>query len=149
MTEGSVRHVGDKRAMPLRMTRRFRFRAALTLAVVYAFCILAPHAALAFTGATSAAPCLTEAQGLAHVHHVAANTHVHADGTAHEHGDKNRHSDGKAQHGNCCGMFCVTALATDPGVVLVVPELGTPSLVALETGLPSRGPERINRPPIV
>lgn len=135
--------------MPLRMTRRFRFRAALALAVLYVFCILAPHAALAFTGAASAAPCLTETEGLAHVHHAAANTHVHANGTVHEHGDKSRHSDGKAEHGNCCGMFCVTALANDPGVVLVVPELGTPPQVVLMDGLPSRGPDRIDRPPIV
>lgn len=132
------------------MTRQFRFKAALALAALYAFCILAPHAALAFTNAANAAPCLGETHGLAHVHHAAANTHVHADGTAHEHdGGKHQHSDGKAQHANCCGLFCVTALANDPGVVLVVPELGTPAQIALVDGLPSRGPERINRPPIV
>lgn len=130
--------------------RQFRFKAALALAALYAFCILAPHAALAFTHAANALPCLGESQGLAHVHKAATTTHVHADGTTHEHkGGKTQHSDGKAQDANCCGLFCVTALTNDPGVVLVVPELGTPSLVALARAPPSRGPERINRPPIV
>lgn len=130
--------------------RQFRFAAAVTLAALYAFCILAPHAALALTNAPKAAPCLGETHGLTHVHKAAANTHVHADGTSHDHhGGKSQHSNGKAQDANCCGLFCVPALTNDPGVVLVVPELGTPPRIALESGLPSRGPERINRPPIV
>src|SRR3954462_78833 len=91
--------------------RTSRWRAAVALAALYALCVLAPHAALAFTHA--AAHCLTEPHGAAHVHApVKPARHVHADDTEHDHhgGAPDKPSDGKSVSGNCCGLFCVSAL---------------------------------------
>ena len=53
------------------LRRRFRVRAALGIAALYAFCVLAPHAALALGHA--GAHCLTEEQSTAaHVHKAKA-----------------------------------------------------------------------------
>ena len=54
--------------MLTRLTRTFRIRAAITLAVAYALCVVAPSAALAFADGPSAAHCLTDSMGPAHVH---------------------------------------------------------------------------------
>jgi len=135
------------------LTKRIRFRAAIAVAALYAFCVLAPHAALALTQA--AAHCLTEPHGAAHVHQeqAAATSHVHADGVAHVHSDTgtpHNHSDadGRDHGGNCCGLFCVTALTHEPTPALSEPLAA--SLVGLDEfdQLAGRGPDRINRPPI-
>ena len=127
-------------------------RAAVALAALYGFCVLAPHAAFAF--AQVAAHCLTE-PGVAHVHPEPVKTaqHVHADGAEHDHhgsGAAPEHSgdEGRSHGGNCCGLFCVTALPHEPVPALSVP----PAARLVEPGaldhLTGRGPDRINRPPI-
>ena len=118
-----------------RLTRRFRFNAALALAALYASCVIAPHAALALTDA--AAHCLTEPHGSSHVHRAQAETrvHVHADGTAHTHGDTAPHKQkdvDKDHGGTCCGLFCVTALAHEPALTLSAPLAA--SLIGPATG---------------
>lgn len=130
-------------------TTRFRLRAALMLAALYAFCVLGPAAALAFTHA--AMHCLTE-QRPAHVHgKAAANPHVHADSADHQHHDDGaaqEHSDaGKAANGNCCGLFCVTALPHEPGFAPLAPPVTGPAIAALVDTLDGRGPDRIRKPP--
>jgi hypothetical protein len=133
---------------------RFRFKAALALAALYAFCVLAPYAAFAFAAADAVAHCLKQAHGPAHVHeHGGATKHVHADGTAHEHGTGGAaHDDAdsteKAVNGNCCGLFCLTALADAVPPALSVPALSIALEAAAAPGLASRSPDRINRPPI-
>lgn len=132
------------------LSKRFRMKAALALAVLYAACVVAPHAALAITQV--AAHCLTEPQGAAHVHGPAkAAKHVHADGAEHDHGGAvpDEHSDaGGKSSGQCCGVFCVTALPHEP-----VPTLAA-SMIARRIGpgafylLIGHEPDRINRPPI-
>ncbi|HKS63035.1 MAG TPA: hypothetical protein VJT13_15140 [Xanthobacteraceae bacterium] len=140
-------------AMLSGLSKRFRLKAAVALAALYAFCVLAPHAALALSNA--AAHCLTEAPGAAHVHHAPAKAaqHVHADGVAHTHDDTsapNQHpdADGKSHAGNCCGLFCVTALSHEAAPTLLAP----PAAPLVRSGafyhLAGCGPDRINRPPI-
>jgi len=141
------------------LERGTRWRAALALAGLYACCILVPSVALALTSA--AAHCLTDTHGAAHVHPAIANTHVHADGVAHKHHDRaahthadegapNGHADsgGKTHDGNCCGLFCITALAHEAPAALSAPPAVSRALPALADFLSGRGSDRINRPPI-
>lgn len=135
-----------------------RWKAALSLAWLYAFCILMPPAAFAL----STAHCLTDTHAAAHLHQAAAktpsNTHVHPDGVVHAHGEQgsHQHADGGAPHkhdadethGNCCGLFCVAAIAHAAPAMLAVPVAAGQALPALEESLAGRNPDRINRPPI-
>jgi len=147
--------------MLARVNKRLRIRAALAVAVLYAFCALAPHAALAFGHA--AAHCLTDGAATAHVHKAKAQpaSHTHADGTAHHHGgvpahddasntEPHQHSDadGKSDTGNCCGLFCISALALEPGMALRAPPLVATDLSSIHDALSGHSPGRINRPPI-
>jgi hypothetical protein len=137
--------------------RRHRCAAALALAVLYAFCILAPHTAVALGGDPH---CLKDATGAFHVHaaQAKAEPHAHA-GAMHQHGDGtiHRHSDnGLPQHsdtdgkngGTCCGLFCITAIALDVAVVLPSPPPVSLATLRFEEAHAGRGPTRINRPPI-
>ena len=138
-------------AMLSGLNKRFRLKAAVALAALYAFCVLAPHTALALA---DAAHCLTEPHGAAHVHQQhATKSHVYADGVAHAHPDtgtpqKDSDADGKSHSGNCCGLFCVTAMAHEPALAL----FASPTTLLVGPGefyqLAGRGPDRINRPPI-
>jgi hypothetical protein len=133
------------------LSRRLRLNAAAVLAALYAVCVLAPHAALAFTHV--AAHCLTEPHGAAHVHPVKAAKHVHADDTAHEHhgaGAPHQHSDadGKAPAGNCCGLFCVSALAHEGVPAPAAPLAARLAEPGAFSDLVGHEPDRINRPPI-
>jgi hypothetical protein len=157
------------------VAKTVRIRAAITLAALYALCILAPAAAFAFSNNPAVAHCLTEghvgihdhsgkhdhggkahvhADGTAHQHHADGTTlHHHADGTAHQHHDDGAApqaagDDGKAPIATCCGLFSVVAISGEP-----VPSLGFYSLASVVLpppgeALSGRGPERINRPPI-
>jgi hypothetical protein len=142
--------------------RRRRFAAALVLAVIYALCVLVPHAAVAL-GAD--AHCLDETPVAAHVHAAKAEPHAHAgamhqhgDGTVHRHSNSSladsslpQHSDGndKNHAATCCGLFCITAIALDVATALPPPPPPV-TLAALgrDEAHAGRGPVRINRPPI-
>lgn len=134
-------------------TKARRIKAALALALVYALCALAPSTALAFMDSGRAAHCLTEAHGAAATHVEKANTHTHADGTAHSHHQQDAvqngtDADGKAAPEQCCGLFCITALAIEPEAMqtrLIVFSTVYPPLADVLGGL---DPERIIRPPI-
>jgi hypothetical protein len=146
-----------ERVMLTPLTRRLRLRAALGLAVLYAFCVLLPHAALALGGALG--HCLADLSP-AHVHQAPAVAQVHADGAVHTHlkhaehkhaGDAAKHEPGTdhKSSANCCGLFCLSALAEDMPMKIGPDYVGA-ALVAeiseTRTGCP---PGRINRPPIV
>jgi hypothetical protein len=102
-----------------RMTKANKLRGALSMALFYAFCSVAPAAAFAFGDGAQAAHCLTDGdyhglrENRAH-EHSAAKAHAHADGTSHDHvqtadagtADEN----GATSDGKCCGLFCVSAL---------------------------------------
>ena len=149
------------------VAKTVRIRAAITLAALYALCILAPAAAFAFSDNPAVAHCLTEGHVGIHEHSGkhdhGGKAHVHADGTAHQHhadGTAHQHhddgaapqpagDDGKAPIATCCGLFSVVAISGEP-----VPSLGFYSLASVVLpppgeALSGRGPERINRPPIV
>jgi hypothetical protein len=143
------------------LTKRFRFKAALALIALYALCILAPHAALAL-GSSVAAHCLTEGPVAAHVHAAEATSHTHAAGSDDHHhddaaalGDDDRgapqkHSgQDKGHAGNCCGLFCVSALALEPDTAIHAPPAASSVLSGLYDSLAGRGPDRLIRPPIV
>jgi hypothetical protein len=139
--------------------KAFRSKAAIVLTAVYALCILAPSMAFAFSNNSTIAHCLTEDHVGIHDH--GGKIHVHADGTAHRHHDEGaahrHHDEGAVQkHGgdegkaaNCCGLFSLVAVAGEPSLILG-PSSGASKLLPVPPeALSGRGPERINRPPIV
>jgi hypothetical protein len=134
------------------LTKNLRSRAAIIIALAYAFCVLAPSAALAFTDAPTAFHCLSELdavsapspEGLGHTHMDGASHH-HDEGSAPDHhsglGDK-------GHAGSCCGLFCVSALAHDPGLTFGVSAPASPALPAVANGLAGHAPSPLHRPPI-
>ena len=157
-TIGCLRRIERPRGAMSALTKTLRVKAAIVLAALYTLCILAPTVAFALSENPAMAHCLTE--GHVGVHDHGANPeyggklHVHADGTAHQHHDDGAppqpsRDDGKAAIAACCGLFSVVAIPGEP-----IPSFGLHSLAAVVlsvlTEAPSgRGPERINRPPIV
>ena len=146
--------VPELSAMLFVASRSFRIKAAVAATLLYAVCILAPSAAMAFADPDATAHCLTE-PGSAHVHQQQPATHSHetADRTAHLHSDtstpqKHSNADGKNHGGNCCGLFCVTALPHEPALALSAPPAAALSGPGADYELAGRGPDRINRPPI-
>jgi hypothetical protein len=132
------------------LTKTFRAKAAIVVAALYVFCILAPSAAFALSTNPAVAHCLTE--GHVGVHDHGAKVHVHGDGTAHHHdhdgatpppGDNE-----KSRVATCCSLFSVVAISAEPGLSLGLysPASIVPPILA--DALSGRGPERINRPPI-
>ena len=145
------------------LARRARHRAATALVVLYALCVLAPAAALAFGDGTKAAHCLTDeshgrgvlhADGKSHAHgkshehskaHAGGKTHVHQDGTAHQHAGEGDEQQGAA--GQCCGLFCLSALAPSIDLSLAQHVLPTLAPALNANGLLDHGPYRLDRPP--
>ena len=127
------------------LTKGMRHRAATALVVLYALCVLAPAAAFAFGDGTKAAHCLTDDNHGLVTSHTHGKPHVHDDGNAASHSH-----DGDEQQtnsGQCCGLFCLSALAPSTDLPLAQPELPVlvPSLNA--NGLLGHGPHRLDRPP--
>lgn len=88
----------------------------LTLALIYALCVVAPPLALALSDGTVAAHCLTEDHGFSNEH--AFHVHDQADAidksVAEKHGDAaapTTHNEKQHDHhsGTCCGLFCHVA----------------------------------------
>jgi hypothetical protein len=154
-------------------TKVFRRKAAVTLATLYAFCVVAPSAAFAFADGAVAAHCLMEGLAVEPISHAGGSTvHVHADGTTHHHGASvHVHSDGSAHHhpdvglpdstavrttdsgekgssGECCGLFPMVAVSSEPRPAFGPSRLASIAMPVLTDALIGRGPERINRPPI-
>ena len=140
------------------LTKTFRRRAGLILALAYLACVTGPAVALAWMDGAAAAHCLTAD------HRTAAVVHVHADGTEHRHEHRHDHSGSSHDHSGaaidptdaddngdvrqCCGLFCLNA-ATDGGCTAVA---GAPIRAqilhpTLEAALAGIGPFRIDRPP--
>ena len=140
------------------LTKTLRVNAAIVLAVLYALCILAPAVAFAFSDNPAVAHCLTEGHVGVHDHGAkpehGGKLHVHADGSAHQHHDDGAtpqpaHDDGKAAIASCCGLFSVVAIPGEPVPSFGLDSLASVVLPVLGEVLSGRGPERINRPPIV
>jgi hypothetical protein len=140
------------------LTKTFRARAAIVVAVFYALCILAPALAFALSDNPAVAHCLTEGHVGVHDHGAqhehGGKLHVHADGTAHQHHDDGAApqapaDDGKGPIASCCGLFSVVAIPGEPVPSFGVDSLASVVLPIFGEALSGRGPERINRPPIV
>lgn len=128
---------------------------------LYALCIIMPSASVALGAGDRPVHCFTDEQlGLTHVHQAGAaqshaeghaQAHVHADGTTHHH--DGAHHPATSDHRNdpaaCCGLFGLTAMAVDPHIDLGVPSRHSSVLPMSLEKLTGRGPDRINRPPIV
>jgi hypothetical protein len=135
------------------LTKLFRTRAAILIALAYAFCVLAPSAALAVANNPASFRCLDDLNAMSTPSHHEGLSHAHADGTVHHHdqsGVPDHHSGtgGKANDGSCCGLFCVSALPHDPGLTFGVSTPASPAPSAVSRGLAGRAPAPLHRPPI-
>lgn len=119
------------------LTRKWRWRAASLLVVLYALCLTAPTAVLAFSNASEPAPCLTDD------HHGLGTIHVHQDGSSHRHQNNGDHG----QAGKCCGLFCLSAIAPDVGFIAGPQPLVAAIASRFATAMTGRGSDRIDRPP--
>ena len=146
--------------MLVRLTSAARRWAAIAIGALYALCVIAPSAAVAFGPGGHVVHCLTEEQlGLAHVHradmgnahHAHAKAHVHADGATHRHDGTHHHQgapDNSTDPAACCGLFGLTAMAVDTQLDLAVPSRKSALVPVSFARLTGRDPDRINRPPI-
>ena len=114
-----------------------RFRLAVVLAAFAALCFVAPPAVLAFGHGGNTIDCLAHADMVDHGRTATNDTKHHGD-----------HSSPAGDHQmTCCGLFCLSALAADSGVIDPVAAPSAP-FPARETSVFSRVSERLDRPPI-
>ena len=135
------------------LTRNLRRRAAILIAVAYAFCVVIPAAALAFGDSPTVFHCLQDKDTVAKAADHGGTSHAHGDGAVHQHaqsGVPDHHSgqDGKADAESCCGLFCVSALAHNAGLTFGVFAPASPSVPTVANGLTGRAPAPLHRPPI-
>lgn len=137
------------------LTKNLRRRAAILIAVAYAFCVLAPYGTLAIAAIPAALHCMDQVQAAsapAHEHGT-SHSHDHAGGSAEQHGqgnspDHHSNKDGNPNAGSCCGLFCVSALAHDPGLIFGLSAPASATVATLASGLTGRAPSPLHRPPI-
>jgi hypothetical protein len=137
-------------------------RAANFVALVYLASVMMPSVTVAFADGAGTAYCLEEIT--AQVAPAAVHVHVHGDGTVHHHADKTpataiHDESGKRHPGtqapihshdvNCCGLFGFTAVLPELGGAITRSAAGYVQPPMLADHLAGRGPDRINRPPIV
>jgi hypothetical protein len=127
-----------------------RFRLGLAIAAFAAFCFVAPPAVLAFGHGGNTLDCLAHADKVNHGKAAASQA-------AHHHGDHAPATELPGEDGHpgpvvdhqmsCCGLFCLSALAADLGLMQPARAAAAPD-PAREPNLLSRVPERLDRPPI-
>jgi ABC-type nickel/cobalt efflux system permease component RcnA len=133
------------------ITKTMRFKAAIFLAVLYAFTVIAPHAAMAFGNAQGAAHCLTVESANTHDH--GQTSHKHTDGVEHTHAapqadGQDKSSDDKGPAAACCGLFSCSAMLTETRGLSPGPVTASTVTLPLPDLVDGQGPARINRPPI-
>ncbi|RKE72702.1 hypothetical protein DFP91_0571 [Pseudorhodoplanes sinuspersici] len=135
-----------------KLTRTMRLKAAAFVAVLYALTVLAPHAAIAFSGPNGMPHCFSGQMSVsAHQHGASQTTHPHADGKAHSHEDPSRSSDSSEDKGppaSCCGLFSCSAIIQEPREFLPASARASSVALVLPDLVHGQGPDRINRPPI-
>ena len=137
-------------------TKILRIKAAVALAGLYAFCVLAPSLAFAFADDPAVPFCLSDDYvsarhhaGAIHVHD-AGDVHHHPDGAPHDHGAVHEHAgDPNGSPVDCCGLFPMVGLAGEARIAFGPSNVTSIAFPALTESLRGRGPDRINRPPIV
>jgi hypothetical protein len=147
-----VTDIGARNAMH-GLTKNLRRRAAILIAVAYAFCVVTPAAALAFGDSPTVFHCLQDKNTMANAGEHGGISHAHGDGAIHQHEqssvpDHHSNQDGKADAGNCCGLFCVSALAYSVNLTFGAFAPASPSVPAVANGLTGRAPAPLHRPPI-
>jgi hypothetical protein len=138
-----------------------QWRVAATFVAAYLFCMLAPPLALAFADSAGALHCLTarhehrspvaaaEKVGTphaheAHSHHDAAGQHDH-----HGHDTGAPPASGMDAAANCCGYLCLSAIPVGPVPCVGLQERMAAAEALAGPSIAGRGPDRIDRPPIV
>ena len=119
------------------------------LVVLYAFCVLAPHAAMALVHAGNVIHCLTEAASSGHEH--AMKMHVHDDGAAHQHdqaANPATSTDEKGTQTACCGLFAVPGLVAEARTTPRIDGHGEAISSQPDKSLTDHPPGRLIRPPI-
>jgi hypothetical protein len=141
------------------------------VAFLYLACVVMPSVALALAGGALSAYCFDEIAEQVAALQVQSHEHVHihADGTVHHHVDKassavaqgegekdhggagssQGHPQGHSHDGNCCGLFGFTAVLPAMSAPIAEPAAYDIEQPILTNFLAGRGPERINRPPIL
>jgi hypothetical protein len=130
----------------------YRRRLATVLVALYAFCVIAPHAALAFTHAQNAIYCFAQTETSPHQHMQSAKAHVHDDGTTHKHdqaANVGTTDDESSPQTACCGLFSVSAIAAEAPVALHFVVGGEKIAVLPPSDLADHPPGRLIRPPII
>ena len=110
------------------------FRLSIFLTAFASLCFVAPPAAVAFGHGTATAHCMAHADTVDHGK-IAAPIHTNHSGPARNH------------QPSCCGLFCMSALVNDGHAIEPIAVASAPFPVRERTFL-SRGPERLDRPPI-
>ena len=133
-----------------RLTSINRKRMAVLFVMLYVFCVVGPHAAVAFATIGSAVHCFSENEAAPHQHTKTA--HVHAEGIVHEHGPTDatgtKKADDPTSSGTCCGLFSVTAVAVNTEVVLDLDRAGEDLVARPPQAMGDHPPGRLIRPPI-
>jgi hypothetical protein len=115
------------------------FRVAMMIAILAAFCLVAPPAVLAFGHGSNTLHCLANAD--------AVNHGMHGSGT-HDHLGDHGKSPGTHAPG-CCGLYCMSALPLIPAPMvegrIIRPALSMPAKIAFTGHVPGR----LDRPPIL
>lgn len=119
------------------ITKGFRFRMAIAFSAFAALCFVAPPAVLAFGHGSNTVKCLSHADAVNHGMSKAIGAKHHGDDTS----PPNDHQM------TCCGLFCLSALALYASEAVDHIDADLPLYQALERGLLSRVPERLDRPP--
>jgi hypothetical protein len=135
--------------MLTRLTRGFRARAAIFVAVLYGLCAILPALTITISSA-AAAHCLTEghqhgAQSAAHTH-ASGSAHGHDDGAQHEHGSAS--DDVQANPAQCCGIACISALPASLADLSARPLIRVVAILAGEHDIAGLTPDLLYRPPI-
>jgi hypothetical protein len=134
-----------------RLSKRIRRKLTLTMGVLYVVCSVAPAIALARADGSTTVPCISEHHHASHIHHVASQSHAHADGKMHQHSRDNSvgtdNDETTALAPSCCGLFCLSALPADAVFLASEPARQESSVAFLEQRLLGNSPDRIDRPP--
>lgn len=118
---------------------------AMSFIALYALCIAAPTAAVAF----NAAPCLPEQSAMTQIHvHASDSGHKHATADQHEHSNAGHHEGGD-DHGTtkCCGAAFFSAIAPNFELSLAPTILRAASLEGRSQAFTGLTPDKLIRPP--
>ena len=114
------------------------FRVAMAAAAFAALCFVAPPAVMAFGHGSNTVHCLANADTVDHG--------MHGGATHKDHGDRAKLPGDNSP--NCCGLFCLSALAPASGPVIASVIVLSALAPSVEKNLFGRTPDLPIRPPI-